>query len=144
MSDKYVARTAHAFDPARTLVAARPQLIMGVNLNPGDELPEELDHGVKLRLWMTRWVDYAEDLRPTPVEEAAPAAPVEAQDEDWMAEASGVSVEKGAAGWFTITASWLAEPVKERGEEAAKAKASELRAEGAPPPADEAGDDTGE
>lgn len=151
MTQQYMPRTHAAFDNERKLVAARQQLIMGIDLKAGDEIPADLDYGVRVRLWVTRWADYAEHFLPTPVDETATTAPGEQdpsleQGDEWMAEADGVSVEKGSAGWYTITASWLPEPVKERGEEATKAKASELREAGPPPPppADEAGDDTGE
>lgn len=148
MLDRYKTRTSAAFDPAQPLVAGRRMTVQGVELNPGDPLPEDLEAGVKRRLWLIRRAHYNTDYRPTPVDESAPAAPGEASEalgEDaWMSDAQGVSVEKGAGGWYAVTAEWLEEPVRVRGEEAAKAKAEELRAEGPPPPADEAGDDTEE
>lgn len=150
MLEKYKTRTSAAFDPEQPLVAGRRMTVQGIELNPGDALPEDLDNGVKRRLWLVRRAHYAKDYLPTPVDEEAETAPGEQDpnldpDDSWMTEADGVSVEKGSGGWYTITTIWLEEPVKERGEEAAKAKASELRAEGPPtPPAGDAGDDTGE
>lgn len=142
--DKYKTRTSAAFDPAQPLVAGRRMTVEGNELNPGDALPDDLSEGVKRRLWLVRRAHYPQDFNPTPVDETAPGETDPAIGDEWMTEADGVSVEKGSGGWYSIKASWLEEPVKERGEDAAKAKAAELRAEGPPPPADEAGDDTGE
>lgn len=149
MLEKYKTRTSAGFDRARPLVAGRRMTVQGHELNPGDALPDDLEEGVKRRLWLVRRAHYKHNYLPAPVEETAKTDPGEPdstleEGDKWMFEADGVSVEKSAGGWYKITASWLEEPVKERGEDAAKAKASELRAEGPQPPADEAGDETGE
>lgn len=150
MLEKFKARTVAAFDNELELVAARRMTIQGKEIEAGGTIPEDVDAGARRRLWLIRHADYKKDALPTPVDPEAETAPGETDPEigegdEWMAEADGVSAEKGSGGWFTITADWLDEPVKERGEDAAKAKVAELRAEGPPPPADDvAGDDTGE
>lgn len=150
MLEKYKTRTLAAYDPERKLVAGRRMTVQGKELLAGDEIPEDVDAGARRRLWLIRNAHYTEDFRPTPVDPEAETAPGEIdpnleEGDEWMAEADGVKVEGPKGSWYTITADWLEEPVKAQGEDDAKAKAAELRAEGPPPPAeDPAGDDTGE
>ncbi len=131
------ARTHAAFDPKRKLVAGRRQTVHGNELNTGDAYPKDkdgedlVDEGTRRRLWVTHWANYAEDHRPTPVDNSAPAAPGEADaalgDDAWMAEDRGVTVLKDENGWYELNADWLEEPVKAHGVAAAKDKTEELR-----------------
>lgn len=150
MLEKFKARTVAAFDNELELVAARRMTIQGKEIEAGKPIPKDVDAGARRRLWLIRHADYKKDALPTPVDPEADTAPGE-QDpaledgDEWMAEADGVKVEGPKGSWYTIKADWLDEPVKAQGEDDAKAKAAELRAEGPPPPADdEAGDDTEE
>lgn len=192
MLEKHKTRTSAAFDPERKLVYGKSVgVVEGHELRAGDPIPEDLDSGVKRRLWLVRRAHYAEDFRPTPVDETADTAPGEQdpnleEGDEWMAEADGVTITALDNGWYQLDAAWLAEPEKAHGKEAAKEKAAELRetrgfasehkgggkyeitgpgltepesvkgkdaaearlaelrAAPPPPPADEAGDDTGE
>lgn len=133
MLDKHRTRTSAAFDPARKLVYGKAVgVVEGHELRAGDPLPDDLDNGVKRRLWLVRRAHYAEDFRPTPVDETVQTAPGEQDpnleaDDAWMAEADGVTVTAGDNGWYEIAATWLSEPVKAHGLEAAQKEAAELR-----------------
>lgn len=150
MLEKFKARTVAAFDPERQLVAARRMTVEGKEIAATEDIPMKIDAGARRRLWLVRHADYREDVLPTPVDPEAENALGEtgrnAEDaRDWMAEADGVTVEGPKGSWYSIIADWLEEPVKAQGEDDAKAKAAELRAEGPPPPADDAaGDDVEE
>jgi hypothetical protein len=132
MLEKYKTRTSAAFDPAQPLVAGRRMTVQGNDLEAGDPLPDDLDNGVKRRLWLVRRAHYKQDFRPTPVDETVQTAPGEQDpnlepDDAWMATADGVTVTAGDNGWYEIAADWLEEPVKAHGLEAAQEKAAELR-----------------
>jgi hypothetical protein len=75
---------------------------------------------------MTRWADYAEDLRPTAEEET------HSDGREWMdATEDGVSVTEGVDGGYTIHAAWLGEDgEKVHGAEAAEARTAEVRETG--------------
>lgn len=132
MLDKFKTRTSAAFDPAQPLVAGCRMTVQGNELNPGDPLPDDLDNGVKRRLWLVRRAHYKQDFRPTPVDEQVKTAPGEQdpaleEGDEWMVEADGVTVTEGDNGWYEIAAPWLSEPEKAHGKDAAKEKAAELR-----------------
>lgn len=65
-----------------------------------------------------------------PVKEADAEAPDSAPAPEPRQPQIGdvVTHEEGKAGWHTITAPWLDEPVKLRGDDAARAKVAELEA----------------
>jgi hypothetical protein len=172
------------FDNTRRLVSTRYGPVHGTYLTPGQDVPDDLSHAVRLRMWMSRRAVYADDYSPTPT---APVVPV--PDEGWMvavdgwqavalqngwyalvpddfdvaaaqegehgfddvtkahgAEAAqeqlaelrdlhahnGVALVGGSGGWFSITAPWLAEPVKMKGADKAQAERQRIAAEGPP------------
>lgn len=118
---------ARLFKNDEPLVSARYQTVNGDELAPGDAISEELDRGLRMKLWLSRRAVYETDFRPTPV---APDAPVEdATDQDWQVLAHGVEAIPGDAENFFIKAEWLDESETVRGEEAAKARVEALRAE---------------
>lgn len=103
------------------LVASRTMTVDGAPLNRGDLIPASLEHGLRLRLWMSSRAIYKDDYRPTPVA-GDPATE----------ETGEVTVSHTGGGWYAVKASWLTEPEKVKGETAAEARAAELRAEGPP------------
>lgn len=122
---QYVDRTFGKFDKTKPLVALRQMTLLGHEVAGGDPISElkdgngvPLDSGILCRLWMTRWADYAEDVRPTP-ELAAPTDPD---------DTTGVAYSHTGGGWYSVTAPWLDDPIKVQGAAAAEAKAEELRA----------------
>lgn len=128
---QYVDRTFGKFDPSKPLRAARRMSLLDKELNGGELITgpkavvKDLDEGIARRLWMTRYADYDEDYRPTPEQEVPP------EDQEWMAEADGVTVEAGENGWYTLKAAWLPEEgEKVRGIEAAQQRAAEVRETG--------------
>jgi hypothetical protein len=78
----------------------------------------------------------------------AEAAEARAKEVREVGDTKGVTYEHTGGGWYEVKAPGLADPVKVKGEDAAKEKATELR-EQAPPPApsetppDATGGDTG-
>ena len=121
---QYRDRTFGKFDAAKPLVAKRQMTLLGNQLAPGDAIPEGVGVDVARRLWMSHFLTYAEDYRPTPEQETHGAG------REWMDEADGVSVTEGENGWFLVQAAWLGEGEKVHGAEAAEARAAEVRAEG--------------
>lgn len=103
------------------LVASRTMTVDGAPVNRGDLLPASLEHGMRLRLWMSGRAIYKADYRPTPV-----AGDPETQ------ETGEVIVAHTGGGWYTVKASWATEPEKVKGEKAANDRAEELRKEGPP------------
>ena len=122
----YRDRTFSNFDAAMPLVAARSMTLMGDDLNPGDDIDvSKVDEETRRRLWMSHYLTYAEDFRPTPEQEAREP------ELAWMDEAEGVRVEAGDNGWYTVHAAWLGEEgEKVHGAEAAEARAAEIREAG--------------
>lgn len=129
---QYVDRSFNKWDPAKPLVATRQMTLLGHEIAGGDPISDlkdandvDIDSGVLRRLWMTRWADYAEDLRPTAEEET------HGEGREWMDDADGVSVTEGENGWYTIQAAWLGEEgEKVHGAEAAEARTLEVRTTG--------------
>jgi hypothetical protein len=119
---------ARLFKNDEKLVSARYQTVNGDELAPGDEISADLDRGLRMKLWLSRRAVYEADFRPTPVADEQPAADP-AQDQDWQVLAHGVEAIPGDAENFFIKAEWLDETETVRGEEAAKARVEELRAE---------------
>lgn len=142
---QYVDRTFGKFDPAKPLVAARQMTLLGHEVGGGDLISNlkdandvPIDSDVLRRLWMTRWADYQEDYRPTPVQEE----PADEGEED--EDTTGVSYAHTGGGWYEVTAPWLATPIKVKGEEAAKTQAAELREKAPPPGATSEGEGEGD
>lgn len=85
----------------------------------------------KRRLYLEGVYDFPEEFRkilPSSAEildDAEEESEFEEVEPDWMEEANGVSVSEGKNGWYTITHADGEEKVQ--GEDAAKAKAEELR-----------------
>jgi len=67
MSDRRL--SPRYFDNARELVSTKFQTVNGASTSPGDTLPADLPHGMRMRLWMSRRAVYADLFTPTPVEE---------------------------------------------------------------------------
>lgn len=122
---------ARLFDNEKPLVSARYQTVNGIELAPGDEIAADLDRGMRMKLWLSRRALYADAFRPTPVAEAASEDEATEGEGDWMVRAHGVEITAPEAegGNYLIKADWLDEAEAVRGEEAAKARAAELRAE---------------
>lgn len=130
---QYVDRSFNKWDPAKPLVATRQMTLLGHEIAGGDHISDlkdandvAIDSGVLRRLWMTRWADYSEDLRPTAEEET------HGEGREWMdATEDGVSVTEGENGWYTIHAAWLGEDgEKVHGAEAAETRTAEVRETG--------------
>jgi hypothetical protein len=123
---QYTPRTFSAYDPSRELVASRTMTLMGADLTPGDPISlEAVSSEVRRRLWLSHYLDYKEDRRPTPEELELP------EDLAWMNEADGVSATQGDNGWYTIQATWLGdEGEKVHGAENAQARITEIREKG--------------
>lgn len=129
MSDRRL--IARLFDNEKPLVSARYQTVNGTELAPGEEIPTDLDRGMRMKLWLSRRAVYADAFRPTPVAEEPEADEGDGDQTDWLVRAHGVEVTAPEAegGNYLIKADWLDEAETVHGEEAAKARAAELRAE---------------
>ncbi len=122
---QYRDRTFGKFDPTKPLVVARQMTLLGNTVTGGDPMPDDVTVDVARRLWMSHYLTYAEDYRPT-AEQVTHGTGLE-----WMDEDRGVSVVEGENGWYTIQAAWLGEDgEKVQGAEAAEARADEVRTEG--------------
>lgn len=126
------------------LLSTRNQTINGVDYQPGEVIDAGLDHGVRLKLWMSSRARYRSDYRPNRYAEDAPL--VSETPEARL-------VESGSKGYYEIIAPWLDKPIKVRGKKAAEARYAKIVAEGPPEgwgagPAEtsdgEAGDTAGE
>jgi hypothetical protein len=128
----YRQRTFAGFDPSKPLVAGRQMQLLEHELQGGDPIPEDVEEGIRRRLWMVEHVHYAEDWTPTPELPAKEGElGADANPDGWMVEADGVSATAGENGWYTLHASWLGEDGENvHGAEAAQARATELREAG--------------
>ncbi len=123
---------ARLFDNAEPLVSARYQPINGIEYQPGQVIDADLNHSVRMRLWLSRLAVYERDFSPTPIAdaEAAQAGPEVPEADQWMILADGVGVTIGDGENYFIKADWLNEVETVGGTEAAQARAEALRAEG--------------
>lgn len=126
----YRQRSFGLFDPSKPLVAGRQMTLGEHELAGGDPIPEDVEEGIRRRLWMVEHAHYKEDWTPTPEEKVAAPGPGD-EDRSWMDEADGVTVVEGENGWYTLQASWLGEDgEKVHGADAAQARAVEVREAG--------------
>lgn len=140
----YIDRTYGKFDPERQLVALRQMTLMDDELNGGDPIDaEKVPQDIRCRLWMTRYADYVEDYRPT--QELPVTADESASDDGGDGEPPLVEYVHSGGGWYLVKAPWLDEPVKIKGEAAAKEEVARLIAAGPPQqPASSEEDEGGE
>lgn len=120
-------RIARLFDNEKELVSTRSQLVAGQQLSGGDDVPEDLPHATRLKLWMSGRFAYKSDWSPTPIAGPVPSEQEIESEKAWMHRANGVEVIEGEGEIYRIDADWLDEVVIEHGAEAAKAKAEEMR-----------------
>lgn len=109
------------FKAEEPLVATRQLTVLGVELQRGSDIPQDLDLGIRRRLWQTTRAVYKKDFTPTPVESA----------ED---EAARLVTMEGPlpGGYYHINAPWMAEPEKVRGKVPAERRRDEIVAYGDP------------
>lgn len=102
MSDRRL--SPRYFDNARELVSTKFQTVNGASTSPGDTLPADLPHGMRMRLWMSRRAVYADLYAPTPVQEEGD------QWDDWAALYDGwAAFPLPEAGWVLVPESGLDE-----------------------------------
>lgn len=117
------------FNNELELVSSRTMLVNGEDLHRGDTISADLDHGTRLRLWMSGRAIYKDDFRPTPTEADATAF--------------DVTITETGGGWYVVRPTWLAEGEegeKIKGKANAEARAAELLEEG-PPETEDGGPD---
>ena len=110
------------FDNAEPLVSTRNQMVDAHECSPGSVIPADLDHRIRLKLWMSGRAKYQRDYSPSPVAE-----------DDVVAQSGPVELkEVGSNGYYELHAPWLDEPIKVRGKGRAEKALEELRAGGEP------------
>lgn len=119
------------------LVSTRIQTVSGHEVQPGGDIPADLEYGIRLKLWMSGRAKYRKDYSPSPVTD---------QDEaEQPGEASGAAMaEVGSNGYYEITAPWLDEPIKVRGKNKAEAILADIQRKGDPGAKTEQSQDGGE
>lgn len=121
-------RLPSQFDPSRELVATRFFPAHDMDFQPGDpvkltKLGDEREDGTletdtALRLWLVGYLDYKENLRPTPAETPQQEAERVVQMEDV------------GGGWYLITTPWGGEGEKVQGKEAAEERRAAIVVKG--------------
>jgi hypothetical protein len=124
------------FDNNKPLVSCKNQLVNGEQLSPGGLISSDLPHSVRLRIWMSGLACYQKDYKATPVADAD-------QSGEHLPDVAAIEPQPG--GYYLISASWLAEPLRVRGKETAAEVHAQIMTEREAALADEAqGDDAGD
>ena len=112
------------FDNDLPLVSTRQQMVDGHECLAGAVVPADLDHRIRLKLWMSGRAKYERDYSPVEIEQDSDGGDLTPSEVEIK--------ETGSNGYYEVHAPWLEEPIRVRGIKKAEAKQAEILAAGPP------------